>query len=481
MKISEFTQTEVIEDQVKILLVERDDKPKIEELKKEWDPKKHRVIVDQEFLKDKELKNAQGQKTGTKKVNRIAGPYQKMIVKRSVSFGFGNDVEIEHNAKPKSDEEKVLNIVKKILEENKIHSFNRKQATEMYRAAEAAALWWYQKVDTPHTDYSDDPCNYELNVKLLTPWTGDKLLPQFDVYDKMKVFSRLYSVNRPGGKKDEYMDVYTSDEFKRFKKGDSGWLEDVEKIDDGFKPIWQENIISKIPVAYGFQEDAEWRDVQYHIERLELLLSRHAEINDYHAAPKTFIEGKLVTMPEAGEANGVLQGEPGTKAYVLSWTDSPESIKLEIETHLENIHKFTQTPDISFKSVKGLSQISGVMLKMLFMDAHLKVMEKEEIWDDYFTRSFNIIKTFVGKLLYPNLEQAANRLKMKPRFKPYMIDDTKAWIETLMAANGNLPVLSQQKSVEMSGLTNDPTAEWVIIQAETEANKAQDVFQTTNL
>lgn len=62
-----------------------------------------------------------------------------------------------------------------------------------------------------------------------------------------------------------------------------------------------------------------------------------------------------------------------------------------------------------------------------------------------------------------------------------MIDDTKAWIETLMAANGNLPVLSQQKSVEMSGLTNDPTAEWVIIQAETEANKAQDVFQSTNL
>ena len=73
----------------------------------------------------------------------------------------------------------------------------------------------------------------------------------------------------------------------------------------------------------------------------------------------------------------------------------PDSVKLEINTRLSNIFKFTKTPDVSFDNIKGLNQVSGVMLKMLFMDAHIKVLEKEEIWDDFYERRFNLLKTYV--------------------------------------------------------------------------------------
>ena len=75
----------------------------------------------------------------------------------------------------------------------------------------------------------------------------------------------------------------------------------------------------------------------------------------------------------------------------VSWQNAPESVKLEIETPLKMIYTITQTPDISFDAVKGLGAISGIALKLLFMDAHLKVQDKREIFDDYLQRRVNII------------------------------------------------------------------------------------------
>lgn len=51
-------------------------------------------------------------------------------------------------------------------------------------------------------------------------------------------------------------------------------------------------------------------------------------------------------------------------------------MKLEIDTLLRMIYTITQTPDISFDTVKGIGAVSGVALKLLFMDAHLKVQDK---------------------------------------------------------------------------------------------------------
>lgn len=464
MNIQEITEQTGIPEQIDILKVDRASKPKIEDLKKEWKVSEHKTIKDKNFLPDKEIKNEAGEKIRDKLVNRIAIPVQKYIVGSAVSFGFGNNVQIKSNAEEGSNEEIVEKAIERILYENKTNIKNRQIARELYRSTEIAEYWYYQKVEK-HEDYGF-PCNFRIKLKLFVPWKNDILYPMFDEYDNMIAFSRGFSLVDREKKVIEYFETFTDTEVKRFKKDDTGWVEDViEGIG--------KNVIEKIPIVYASQEETEWEDVKFDIERLELLFSRHAEINDYHASPLLFITGNVSSLPQAGEANKAMQGDPGSDAKVISWESAPESVKLEIETRLENIHKFTKTPDL-FKQVKGLSQVSGIMLKMLFMDAHLKVMEKNEIWDDYFQRRFNILKSYVGKLLNTKLADAANKLELEPIMKPFMIQDTKEWVETLMTANGNKPLLSQEYSAELSTLA--PKEDWLILEAEQEKERTQSQF-----
>ncbi|RKT01090.1 phage portal protein [Chryseobacterium defluvii] len=468
MNIEEITGKTTPEEQINALRVDKTEKPKIEDLKKEWKVSQHRTIIDNDFLPNKEVKDPEGKVIKTKKVNRIAMPVQKYIVNSAVSFGFGNPITIKSNAESGSQEEIVEKAIEKILLQNKADIKNRQAARELYRSTEIAEYWYYQKSE-PHEDYGFQ-CSFRIKVKLFIPWKNDTLYPMFNEYDDMIAFSRGFSLLNSEKKAVEYFETFTDTDVVRFMKGENGW--EIVPIEGAGK-----NPIQKIPIVYASQEETEYEDVKYDIERLELLLSRHAEINDYHAAPTTFVKGKVTGLPQAGEANKSIQGGPESDMKVISWDAAPESVRLEIDTRLENIHKFTKTPDL-FRQVKGLNQVSGIMLKMLFMDAHLKVMEKAEIWEDYFTRRYNILKAYVGKLLNTSLLEASNRLELEPVIKPYMIQDTKEWVETLMTANGNKPLISQQLSAELSTLA--PSEDWLVLQAEQEAAKTESVFGNPN-
>ena len=138
----------------------------------------------------------------------------------------------------------------------------------------------------------------------------------------------------------------------------------------------------------------------------------------------------------------------------VSWQSAPEAVKLEIETLLKMIYTITQTPDISFDSVKGLGAISGIALKLLFMDAHLKVQDKREIFDEYLQRRVNIILAYIGKM-NTAWEKDCENIVIEPELVPYMLtnelDDLNYWL----TANGNKPVISQEESIERAGISKD--------------------------
>ena len=138
----------------------------------------------------------------------------------------------------------------------------------------------------------------------------------------------------------------------------------------------------------------------------------------------------------------------------VSWQSAPEAVKLEIETLLKMIYTITQTPDISFDAVKGLGAISGVALKLLFMDAHLKVQDKREIFDAYLQRRVNVILAYIGKM-NTAWEKDCDTVVVEPELVPYMItnelDDLNYWL----TANGNKAVISQEESVERAGISKD--------------------------
>lgn len=225
--------------------------------------------------------------------------------------------------------------------------------------------------------------------------------------------------------------------------------------------------IGKIPVVFGCQEHVEWADVQVLIDRLEKLLSNFADTNDYHASPKIFVQGEVKGFSKKGETGSIIEGEDGATAQYLSWQNAPESVKLEIETLLRMIYTITQTPDISFDAVKGLGAISGVALKLLFMDAHLKVADHQEVFDEYLQRRVNVIKAYVGQFNM-KLQNDANMLQIEPEITPYMIEDDQAEVTKWTTANGGKPLVSQKLSAKLARLSKDPDADFAQMQAESD-------------
>ena len=400
------------------------------------------------------------------KVARIKLAIQKLIINRAVSFCFGNPV--AYNATPENDNQQlVVKALNRILYDNKTNSLNRKIGRAIFGFKECAEVWY--PVSTENANYGF-ASQYKLRCTLFSPELGDTLYPYWDETGDMVAFSREFSQKAGDGKAIDYFETYTDTEHWLWKRGENGF----EVVEGYPRPI----SIGKIPVIYGHQDHFETEDVDSLIDRLETLLSNFADTNDYHASPKIFVTGQINGWSKKGESGAVIEGEEGSTMEYKSWANAPESVKLEIETLLRMIYTITQTPDISFDAVKGLGAISGIALKLLFMDAHLKVQDKKEIFDDYLQRRVNVIKAYIGQF-NTTLESECEEMSIEPEITPYMltseIDELNYW----MTANGNKPVISQEESVEKVGLSANPKDTFEKIQEEAERDGYSSSFEPT--
>jgi SPP1 family phage portal protein len=455
------------------------DQPDIEKSKKGLDPLQHDVF-NRIKRPDKKVKLDTENDTAIKVITtedsergyrlepvaRIAISLQKLIVKRAVAFLFGNPVEM--NAEPENDKQKqVLKALKRVLYDVKSKSLNRRVARQVMSCTEVAELWY--PVERPNNDYGFQS-KYKLRVAVFSPLLGDELYPYFDQSGDMVAFSRSFTRTDNNRVKHEYFETYTDEEHMLWTSGASGF----EPVENYPKKIE----IGKIPVVFANQAAVEWEDVQVLIDRLEKLLSNFADTNDYHASPKIFVTGTVTGFSKKGEAGAIIEGEDGATAEYLAWQNAPESVKLEIETLLRLIYTLTQTPDIAFDAVKGIGAVSGVALKLLFMDAHLKVADHQEVFDEFMQRRVNVIKAFIGKFSTA-LAAECEALQVEPEIVPFMIEDDKARVDLVMAANGGKPAISQRFSAKLVGLSSDPEADFAQIQAEADRESYSDITEPT--
>lgn len=447
----------------------------VDKLKKQWNVDDHEVL-DKGKRKDKEISYEEKTEingevtTETKKkpepVARIPIPFQKNIVGKAVSFLFGNPVKITSPAKAEA-EIRVLDSVNKILDDNKTDSQNRVVAKQLFRSTQVAEFWYPIKTTTSHEEYGF-ATKFKLRMSVFSPWSGVQLFPLFDDYGDMIAFSREYVVKDEESKDVTHFETYTAETYYLWKKSGETW-EVIEK---------SKNPIKIIPVVYAEQEQSEWADVQYAIERLETIISNHADTNDYNGSPIAVASGEIISLGQKGERGKVVEMETGGKLEYLSWDHAPESIKMEIDNLFKIILTYTQTPDISFESVKGIGAISGIALKLLFMDAHLKVLDKREIFDPYLKRRINIIKAFIA-MMNTSAAGTAKKLKIEAEITPYLIQDDLERMNLLITANGGKAVISQKTSVAQSGMVDDPDAEFKQIEMETAKANTMSITEPT--
>ena len=393
-------------------------------------------------------------------VNRIGIPFQKRIVNTAVAFAFGNSVNwTNQNSTPEN--KKYFDSFLAMLKYVKYDSIDKLMCKSLKTYTESAELFFTPET-APHSKYGFST-NLKLKCTVLSP-DNCILYPFFDIYGDMIAFSREYTINESGSIS-TYFDIYTKDEY-------------VSYVLDGKEYLLrrqERNLLGKIPVVYISQPQTEFFDVQSAIDRLELLLSNHAETNDFHSSPTLFMQGELGNMVKKGEQGKLITGQVGSKLEYVTWNSAPESVKLEIENLFKIIFEFTQTPNFSFESVKGLGAVSGVALKLLFLDAHLKVVHDRVIYDSWMERRKSIIISFLGLMDNANKSNYES-LEIEHEIRPYMIDDRKALIEELSTANGNKPLMSQLSSIQLFGVAIDAESELKQIQDEEKQANTSNLF-----
>lgn len=419
---------------------------------KQYDPKQH-AVTDPTKRRDKEVKGEDDRTTDIVYVSRLPIPIQKKIVLSAVSF-LGTPALA---ATPQEGaEEKMMAAIEKTYEGNKLDYRFRALAKIVMSQKEAAELWFMKDVEGEYWSSTGIKGKFKLGMKVLSRSSGDTLLPVFDEYGDMIAFGRKYKQKNDQQKEIEHFDLYTAEKIYFTKNENGAWQFKTEKGEYITDVVALPNIIKKIPVIYYHQPLTEWEDVQPLIERLETITSNHADTNDYFDSPVVKAKGSITGWTEKGVSGKVLEMDTEADVEYLTWDSLPESKKLEIDNLLKYIYSFTHTPDISFEQMKGLGVFSGIALKMLFMDAHLKAADKEEMFGECLQRRLNFMKAALAKI-DTSLSRATS-LGVKPVFKYYVPNDYVEEIDSLVKSL-NAGMISKETAVKMNPLVNDPASE----------------------
>ena len=410
-------------------------------------------------------------------VGRIGVSFQEQVVEQRV--GFTLSIPIKNNIRPlpengekeiSAKDKQLVFGIEKILRDNRMYFRNKEVLRRQMSEMECAELWYFAR--TP---------KLTLKCKVLSPELGDTLYPMYDGYGDMIAFGRGY-ITKENYKNVERFEIYTKDSTYKFvrRQGDEWKKSRVIGDDRKVIPNPSKNPIGKIPIVYHYQSSPEWYRVQNLIERFEDSLSNHGDMNDYFGSPILAVTGQILGFAAKGESGKILELAQEAKASFLTLTTPPESIKMEQFQLRELIYSLTRTADISFDKVKGIGNLSGVALQLLFISSSMASKTKEETLAVSIQRRINIIKAAYGKVINSSLEGSIDNIISDPEITVYVPKDIVEFVEMLGTAKMQ-GIMSTKKAVELNPEIDDPIVELKNIEGEDEIrikNETQTIPKT---
>lgn len=380
---------------------------------------------------------------------KIPLSFQKKITDLAVQFLFGESPRrILKNTEDNYKEP--FNAFEDLWKNKKLDYFTTDLMRKICIETKAAELWYTTE---------DSEGQVKIGVQCLCWKYGDEIYAHFDETGDLDAFVRKYKSDGI-----EHVDIYTAQNYYLGSKPQAYWI--VEK---------KVNPFGKIPVIYYQQDHPEWFYVARAIERAEYMVSRFGNVNDYYSSPILETWGEFLTMPDKTQDNKTLQikttldnnGIPQKAggAEYLVWEHTPESVRMEYDIVKDLIYSLSSTPDISFNNIKGISQVSGVTLELMFLDAVLKSRGKREIYGEAMTRRINLMKRILSvtnlknKALYDTMDIDISWGGVLPK-------DVQGIIAALNVATGGKQILSQETAVKYEPHVTNPDEELVLIQEE---------------
>ena len=128
-----------------------------------------------------------------------------------------------------------------------------------------------------------------------------------------------------------------------------------------------------------------------------------------------------------------LEGE-GAGARYLTWNQVPDTVKFEAETLTNNAYDMSNTPRISFETLKGVGKVSGTAFRFMFMGAHMAVSNHAEVIGEFLQRRVNFLVSALGAINPTEFNKASQTIDIETDLVPFMIDDLNDKVATAVSA-----------------------------------------------
>lgn len=413
-----------------------------------------------------------------KKLNRIGLAIEAYIASRAAAFLCGYPV--KYIATPEGDaQEKMWQAFKRVNEENKLDYRNLALLEIRMSETEVAEIWYFQPLEEGDDYWQGTSIkkNYAPRLFVAAPSLNDKLWPVWDT-ERLIAFAREWEEITDGDKTVKHFDLFRQGEAIELVEKGGTWEEVIETTpDDSNEAPTQEPPpeVDKLMVIYHVQPDVEHAKVRAIIRRLENIYSNFADSNDRFAFPWLLLEGKPKDLPQ-GVADKVLQLDNNGKASFLVPPNAPEAIKLEVEQLWRELHRLTDTVDITNDALTSLGQTTGPALEFRFMPAHLKAAKHAGTFGECLQRRINLIKHMIVAC-DPSLKEGLT-LQIKPQFDYFLPKDVQGIVNYVATATG-AGVMAKETGAGLvqAALGGDGKAEYDRILAEPKPDALQGAFE----
>lgn len=418
-------------------------------------------------LRESQVGNTQVDKpiTGGKTVKAVRIPinFAKKIVTTATAFEVGKPVTLIPSA-----ENNLSKLIYQIWKINRIDAAIQ-QIVSLKKSETQAAIQFYI-ADSTENSLLNKVLSFfkfqkqvkEIKSKILDNTQG-QMTPYFGQNGNMELFMWKYKASE-NGKEFNITEIWDDKNYHKLSD-QTGNL-----VYDGAKP----HGFDRIPIVYVSQEQPEWFDVKELIDRYETTLSKLGNSNDYTAYPILLIHGDIKTLPNKDD-NGKIINLPMKKDDSGTWvkggaeflvsSTSAESAKLEFDSVKELIYSISHTPDLSFDNVKGLGSVSGVALKLLFLDAVIKATMNEGENRTMIERIINVIMSGIVTTTNTSLSTLGSALYYDIVFNSIIPDDVKTATDIIISLK-EAGLLSAQSAIKLIDMVENPEEELNLIKAE---------------
>lgn len=407
-------------------------------------------------LRDTQIGNIQKNKTvkgRNVEAVRIPIPFQNKIVNTATAFEVGEPVTLVPEVTgSENNRNKLTDEIDRLFKANRLDSKIQKAIALKKSELQCAILFYTTKID-PANNFNrpvGENQKKEIKSKLLENKNG-RMAPYFDSFGDMIAFTWAFDT-KEDDKTVNNMWVYSDEFVYKGKKVIGKWT--FVKTPHDF---------SKIPVVYFSQEKPEWHIAEVMIDRLEVAMSKLGASNDYSGHPILKLYGEVQGAPDKDEDGKALRFNmveddvtgkmQHGDADFLTHDGAPEAVELELDRLEKYIYSLTSTPDISFENLKSIGDISGIAIKLMFLDAIMKAKLNEGENRTAVERIISVLISGIVTTTITSLRADAAKTFFSIQFNSILPDDLKSSVETYARAveAGIISVETAVADLDMTG------------------------------